>query len=129
MICDSDCRILSLNAKFGGAAHDAFIWQNSNVNNFMQNLHRNNEIVWLLGDSGYPQRPWLMTPYSDPVPNSVEDNFNKAHGSARVVIENTFGRLKNRWRCLRDGQEGWRDRTLHYRPEKCAQIISMLCLA
>lgn len=40
---------MSVNAKFGGATHDAFIWQNSNINNFMQNLHRNNEIVWLLG--------------------------------------------------------------------------------
>lgn len=63
-----------------------------------------------------------MTPYPDPVPNSVEDAFNKAHISARVVIENTFGRLKNRWRCLN------KDRTLHYRPQKCAQIITACCV-
>ncbi|KAJ8709367.1 hypothetical protein PYW07_009193 [Mythimna separata] len=58
MICDSDCRILNVNAKYGGATHDAFIWENSLANNYMQELHRNNEHVWLLGDSGYPQRPW-----------------------------------------------------------------------
>ncbi|XP_063622866.1 putative nuclease HARBI1 [Cydia splendana] len=117
MICDHDCKILSINAKFGGAAHDSFIWENSNVNNYIQSLHRRNEIVWLLGDSGYPQRPWLMTPYLNPTPNSIEETFNAAHTSARVVIENTFGRLKNRWRCVH------RDRNLHYRPEKCSQII------
>lgn len=76
----------------------------------------------LTGDSGYPQRPWLMTPYLNPLQNSAEESFNKIHTSARVVIENTFGRLKNRWRCVH------RDRTLHYQPEKCAQIIIACCV-
>ncbi|XP_041968773.1 putative nuclease HARBI1 [Aricia agestis] len=122
MICDHNCNILSVNAKFGGATHDAFIWENSNINDYIQSLHRQNEIVWLLGDSGYPQRPWLMTPYLDPPPNSMKEVYNGAHISTRVVIENTFGRLKNRWRCLH------RDRTLHYQPEKCAQIILACCV-
>lgn len=74
------------------------------------------------GDSGYPQRPWLMTPYLNPAPNSIEDAYNRLHISTRVIIENTFGRLKNRWRCLH------RDRTLHYKPEKCAQIIIACCV-
>ncbi|RVE42627.1 hypothetical protein evm_012713 [Chilo suppressalis] len=46
-----------------GASHDAFVWENSHFNNYLQTLHRSGESVWLLGDSGYPQRPWLMTPY------------------------------------------------------------------
>lgn len=63
-----------------------------------------------------------MTPYLDTSQNSIEDTFNKAHVSARVVIENTFGRLKNRWRCVH------RDRTLHYQPEKCSRIILACCV-
>ncbi|CAG4988661.1 unnamed protein product [Parnassius apollo] len=59
VVCDSECRILNVNAKYGGATHDAFIWDNSLVNQYMQELHLNNEQVWLLGDSGYPQRPCL----------------------------------------------------------------------
>ncbi|RVE44239.1 hypothetical protein evm_011138 [Chilo suppressalis] len=122
MICDHRCNILSVNAKFGGATHDSFIWENSSINSYIQSLHRHNEIVWLLGDSGYPQRPWLMTPYLNPAHNSIEENYNALHISARVVIENTFGRLKNRWRCVH------RDRTLHYQPEKCARIIIACCV-
>lgn len=48
-ICDADCKILSVNPKFGGATHDAFIWDNSIIKNYMESLHRNNETVWLLG--------------------------------------------------------------------------------
>ncbi|CAH0731890.1 unnamed protein product, partial [Brenthis ino] len=116
-VADEKCHILAINPKFGGASHDAFVWENSQLNTYMQTLHRNGESVWLPGDSGYPQRPWLMTPYNNPAPGSAGETFNKLHSRARVTIENTFGRLKNRWRCL------CKDRVLHYKPEKCAQII------
>ncbi|KPJ12585.1 Putative nuclease HARBI1 [Papilio machaon] len=119
IICDSDCQILNVNAKYGGATHDAFIFENSLACNFMKELHQNNEQVWLLGDSGYPQRPWLMTPILD---DATAQKYTAVHGKARVSIENTFGRLKNRWRCL------CKDRTLHYAPEKCAKIITACCV-
>ena len=48
-ICDDQYRILNVNAKFGGANHDSFIWENSDINRYMQSLHQNGEIVWLLG--------------------------------------------------------------------------------
>ncbi|RVE40940.1 hypothetical protein evm_014409 [Chilo suppressalis] len=117
MVCDDNCRIMYINPKFGGASHDAFVWENSHINNYLQTLHQSGESVWLLGDSGYPQRPWLMTPYSNPAAGSAAETYNNVHSIARVVIENTFGRLKNRWRCV------CKDRVLHYKPEKCAQII------
>ncbi|KAL0871680.1 hypothetical protein ABMA27_004198 [Loxostege sticticalis] len=59
-----------------------------------------------------------MTPYNDAGDDSPEAKYNSVHGKARVLIENTFGRLKNRWRCLN------KDRTLHYAPEKCAKLIT-----
>lgn len=61
-----------------------------------------------------------MTPITEAPEGSPEAKYTTVHGKARVSIENTFGRLKNRWRCL------CKDRTLHYAPEKCAKII-MAC--
>lgn len=58
-----------------------------------------------------------MTPILDANPGTPEANYNDKHMRARVVIENTFSRLKNRWRCLH------KDRVLHYKPLKCARII------
>lgn len=63
-----------------------------------------------------------MTPITAAVEGSPEANYTSLHGKARVVIENTFGRLKNRWRCVN------KDRTLHYSPEKCAKIIIACCV-
>lgn len=48
-VCDSDLRILNVNAKFGGATHDSFIWSSSKVEPFMRQHHQNGEQVWLLG--------------------------------------------------------------------------------
>ncbi|CAG9128700.1 unnamed protein product [Plutella xylostella] len=36
------------------------------------------------GDSGYPQRPWLMTPITNAVEGSPEAKYNSIHGKARV---------------------------------------------
>ncbi|KAL4718437.1 hypothetical protein ACJJTC_010371 [Scirpophaga incertulas] len=111
IICDSECIILNVNAKYGGATHDAFIWENSQANTYIQDLNRNNEQVWFLGDSGYSQMPWMMTPITDAVEGTPEAKYTTTHGKARVVVENTFGRLKNRWRCLKEAfsEQGFGD--------------------
>ena len=68
----------------------------------------------LLGDSGYPCRKYLLTPYADAdTPSKVR--FNTAFGRTRVRIEQTFGILKWRFSCLQ--------RSLHVSPEKPCLII------
>ena len=53
-----------------------------------------------MGDSTYPISPFLIPPFKDP--SFRYKKFNKLHSHHRVVIENAFGRLKARFKMLKD---------------------------
>jgi hypothetical protein len=57
---------------------------------------------YIIGDEGYPLRPWLLSPYPPDVGglNSIQDNFNYKHMCTRMVVEVAFARLKGAWRIL-----------------------------
>jgi hypothetical protein len=64
---------------------------------------------YVLGDGGYANLPWLISPIPTPRAAPLAHNllrWNTHHSSARMVIERAFGRLKGRFRCLQG--------TLHY---------------
>ena len=55
----------------------------------------------ILGDPAYPALPWLMKPYPQHATMTRKmEHFNYRQSRARMVVENAFGRLKGRWRCL-----------------------------
>ncbi|KAJ1138760.1 hypothetical protein NDU88_005141 [Pleurodeles waltl] len=115
MVCLADQYISQVNAMLPGSVHDAYILRNSSIPYVMGQLQRHR--VWLLGDSGYPNLSWLLTPVRNPR-TRAEERYNEAHGRTRRVIERTFGLLKARFRCLH-----MTGGSLFYSPKKVCQII------
>lgn len=113
LICDWRLKIININARFPGRTHDAFIWNNSNVNNTMVHLYRRHprNNFYLLGDSGYPLRPWLMTPIMNAREGTPEAAYNNKHRCCRSLVERCNGLLKMQFKCL------LKHRVLHYSPQ------------
>ncbi|XP_053968047.1 uncharacterized protein LOC128869503 [Anastrepha ludens] len=92
MICDPTLKILNVNAKFPGARHDSYIWSSSAVRMVMQrNFEIGNHNLFLIGDSGYPLEPWLMTPLTNQPEGTPKFLYNEALCKARNPVERLFG--------------------------------------
>ena len=98
LVCDSQMVFISVVAKFPGRAHDSFIFEQS----FLCEKLRQHLVPsggWLLGDSGYPLRSYLLTPVLNPS-TQAEMSYNAAHARTRSIIERVIGLLKARFRCI-----------------------------
>ncbi|XP_052741355.1 putative nuclease HARBI1 [Bicyclus anynana] len=115
LICDADMNITSVDASYGGATHDSFIWNVHPLKLFLENL---DETTWLLADSGYPLRKYMMTPIVNALPDTPEKHYTDLQIRTRNVIERTIGLLKARFRCLLV------HRVLHYQPRVAASIVN-----
>lgn len=67
-------RFLNINCRFPGSTHDAYVMSNSNIPGIMANLQ---EGGWLLGNSGYPLKDFLTTPFNIPS-TQMEERYNLA---------------------------------------------------
>ncbi|XP_061507746.1 putative nuclease HARBI1 isoform X1 [Anopheles gambiae] len=122
IVCDHKTRIRAVDARFAGSHHYAHIWRVSIVRKYFQRLHRSGQRDKILGDAGYPSEPWLVRPHRDPDEGSAEAEFNKKYSSGRMIVEQTIGVWKSRFRCL-----AGTDRALNYDPKRSGLIINTCC--
>ncbi|GAB2235059.1 hypothetical protein Droror1_Dr00004338 [Drosera rotundifolia] len=77
---------------------------------------------YIVGDSGFPLLPWLITPYTG---KDLEDDskaeFNRRHFATRMVAQRALTRLKEMWKIM-DG--------VMWRPDKhkLPRIVLVCCL-
>ncbi|XP_064620735.1 putative nuclease HARBI1 [Lineus longissimus] len=114
IVCDMNLNIIDLDARWPGSTHDSFILRNSHI----WDMFEQGRVIpntWLLGDSGYPQKPWLMTPYQNPA-NDAQERYNTQHKHIRSIVERCNGVWKMRWRCL--------TKPNMFQPAKASKIIA-----
>ena len=75
VVCDHQLKINNLVAKWPGSAHDSWILQQSQV---WTNFENGTFEGLLLGDSAYPCKRWLMSPFRNPT-NAPQLKFNSSH--------------------------------------------------
>ncbi|KAH7986835.1 hypothetical protein HPB49_026451 [Dermacentor silvarum] len=100
-ICDSNARFEDVFTGTPSKIPDARVLRLSTVNEDLPTICQINQ-YHILGDAAYPIREHLLTPYKDfGAMTDAQIVYNHRHSSTRVVIENAFGRLKQRFRQLR----------------------------
>ena len=116
----SDNRMLIRHAYTGwpGSTHDARVLRHSSLYELGGNSNKIAQNKYILADSAYPIREWLITPFRDNGHlHQQQRRFNRALSSSRQVVERCIGLLKGRFRRLREI-------TLHILEDIVQNIIS-----
>ena len=111
VICDGNLVICDIVARWWGSVHDARIFDNSSVK-LRFDMSEFDGI--LLGDSGYPLKTYLMTPFLHPA-DQQPINYNVAYKSTRITVVRCFGIWKRRFPALHYG--------LRFQPVRSVAII------
>nr|XP_034332395.1 putative nuclease HARBI1 [Crassostrea gigas] len=118
VVFDPFHKIIDVVAKWPGSTHDSRILNESGLKSlFDQNripLHTH-----LLGDSGYPSKRWLLTPFLRPN-QGCQTNYNRAHKKTRSIVERGIGQLKRRFHVLHG--------EIRLSPDKTCQAIVACCI-
>ncbi|XP_050734738.1 putative nuclease HARBI1 [Eriocheir sinensis] len=98
VVFDANYRILDILAKWPGSVHDARILNSSGLSRLFDGGYVPAG-SHLLGDSGYPCKTWLLTPYLRPLPGP-QSRYNRSHKITRSIVERGIGQLKRRFHVL-----------------------------
>ncbi|GFW90076.1 putative nuclease HARBI1 [Trichonephila clavipes] len=96
-VSDPNLSIRNIVVRWPRSTHDSTVFDQSYLR-----AHVETEVpssYHLLGDSGYPLRSYLMTPFLNSV-GAGQVRYNAAHARARNVVERQYGVWKKRFSCI-----------------------------
>lgn len=111
-VTDAQGRFIHFSTWYAGSIHDARVLRMSSLMNevedgrilvspILRTVHGDEVKPLLVADPAYKLTNWCMKPYPERAAiTASQREFNKTLSRARVVIEQAFGMLKERWRCL-----------------------------
>ncbi|XP_010534478.1 PREDICTED: putative nuclease HARBI1 isoform X1 [Tarenaya hassleriana] len=108
---DPDMRFLDVIAGWPGSLSDEVALRNSGFYRLAEKgkrldgeklqLSEGTELrEYIVGDSGFPLLPWLLTPYQGKPMSNSQMEFNKRHSETRKVAQMALARLKDKWRII-----------------------------
>ncbi|XP_071963309.1 putative nuclease HARBI1 [Antedon mediterranea] len=99
VVCDANMRFTNCVVRWPGSTHDSRIFRESGLGVAFENGEMPEG--YLLGDSGYALRPFLLTPFINPITRE-ERRYNNVHSITRSIVERTIGAWKRRFRCMHE---------------------------
>ena len=101
-VAGPDLKFYYINANYPGRCHDAGVLRKTSLCTSFEAGFRPFPKAVILGDSAYPLREWLITPYRG-TPEGAKNLFNRSHIKTRNTVERAFGVLKHRFYALKTG--------------------------
>ncbi|KAF2591989.1 hypothetical protein F2Q70_00040907 [Brassica cretica] len=110
-VVDPDMRFLDVIAGWPGSLSDDVVLKNSGFFKLVEKgkrlsggkiqLSERTELrEYIVGDSGFPLLPWLLTPYQGKPMSLPQTEFNKRHSETRKPAQMALSRLKDKWRII-----------------------------
>ena len=108
IVVDKRKRILWMYLGAKGGEHDSAVFKSSNLYETLEKMfldsdgkmHKNymNNPFYIIGDSAYLLHPFLLLPFDNALPHSIEDTFNYiTTSSSRSNVECAFGEVDDQW--------------------------------
>ena len=111
-LVNADYKFMWADVGANGSSSDCGVYNRSELEPALREGHINlpdpsplphddqNTPYFMLGDDAFPLRPYMMKPFSHRYLSREERIFNYRLSRGRRVVENAFGILANRFRCL-----------------------------
>lgn len=125
-VAGPDLKFYYVNSNYTGRNHDAGVLRRTSLWNSFEEGFRPFPGAVILGDSAYPLREWLMTPFRGD-PEGPRGRYNRAHMKTRNSVERSFGVLKQRFTALKSGLRV-RDMVFTSKLVVAAVILHNLCI-